>query len=144
MKKHGPRTNSTKPHKYRQIQQHINSRLQRIIFSLETKPIVPRERISGNEASQHIITADHATSSDDEESEGDGKDEKAFSIDESFLFGPVQELFRDPTNCCTVDDAEDDGVAPGFAEPKAHGCARPSMLASTSFTGVFDQVKGEE
>jgi hypothetical protein len=140
MEKHWPRANSTKPHENSQIKQHINRRLQRIILGLKAKPIVGSEGISGYETSQNVITSNHTAGSNDEEGQGDGEDEEALSVDEFLLFGPVEKLFGNPAYCGAVYDAEDDGIAPGFAKPKAHGFSSPSILTKTSVSGELDQV----
>lgn len=88
-----PGTNGSKPDENRQIEQHIYRRLERIIQRLKSKPVVPGKYIARNEASQHVVTPNHAACPDDEESQRNGEHQEALSVDELLLFGPVEELF---------------------------------------------------
>jgi hypothetical protein len=117
MGEQSPRTDSSKPNEDRQIEKHINRGLQRVVERLEAKPIVPGKGISSNEASQYVVAAYHATSSNDKECQCNGEDQEALPVDKLFFFSPVKELLSYPTDCRSIYDAENDRIAPCFAEP---------------------------
>ena len=138
MIKHIPRANSTKPNENRQIEQHINRRLQGIIQRLKSKPIVPRECITCDEASQDIVAPNHAACPNNEQRQRNGEHQEALTVHKLPLFSPVQQLLGDPPNCSSVDDAKDDCIAPRLAEPEAYCRRRSTALPCSSITCIFD------
>lgn len=139
-----PRTDRSIPHEDGYVQEHIDSRLKRVVQSLETEPVIPGEDIAGDEASQNIVAAYHATGADDEQRQRDRKNEKALPIHVLVFLGPMKKFLGNPTDDSAVDDTEDDSVAPGFAEPETHGKSCAAMLSHTPVPDILDKVQGKE
>lgn len=122
MRKEAPRANGTEPDEYRDIEQHIDGWLERVIHRLEAEPVIPSKRIAGDEAGEHVVATDHATCTHNEElhamsvkfehnrpdlgtySQSDGKNQETFAVDVFPLFGPMKQFFCDPSHCSSIND----------------------------------------
>ena len=134
-----PGTHGAVPHEDADVEKHVDSWLERVVERLEAEPVVPGENVAGDEAREHVVAADHATGSRNEERERDGEDEEAFAVDVLVVLGPMQQLLGHPADDGAVRDTEQDGLAPRLAEPHTHGRAGVAAVAD-----VLDQVEREE
>lgn len=77
-------------------------------------------------------------------SKSDRKNKEAFPVDILPLFGPMQQLLRDPTDYGAIHDTEDDGVTPSLTKPISHSLSSTTGLASTALARVLDQIKRQK
>src|SRR4051812_41255180 len=103
-------------------------------------PIIPCKDISSHKTGQHIVAANHPTTPDQEEGKGDCKDKKRLSIHKPFLLGIMQQFFSQPSHCNPVNDTQQDGVTPSLAKPQPYSLCGTTLLTSTAYFGVFDQI----
>lgn len=139
-----PRDDGAVPHKDGDVQEHVNRWLEGVVFGFQAEPVVPRKSVACDEAREHVIAANHAARTDDEERQGDCKDQEALPVDVFTLLGPSEQCLCEPSHNGAVDDAEDDGIAPGLAEPQTHRQASASRDLLAAVANVLDQVEGEE
>jgi len=78
------------------VEELIDHILERMIFGLLPKPVVPREAIADHEAAQNVVRAEYADNTEREECQGNAKSQERFMIDETTRFN--SRLMRDETD----------------------------------------------
>ena len=64
-------------------QQLVNHILERMIFRFQPEPIIPCERITGNEAGEDVVIAHDTDDAEDEKGEGDAECKKVLVVYQS-------------------------------------------------------------
>ncbi|KAJ8105465.1 hypothetical protein OPT61_g10161 [Boeremia exigua] len=83
-----PGADGAEPDEYGDIEEHVDGGLERVVHGLKPEPVIPGERVAGDEAGQDVVAPDHADGANDEQSKRDGEDEEALTVDVLALFGP--------------------------------------------------------
>lgn len=61
-----------------------------MVFCLDSEPVVPCERITGNETTENIVGADQADSTENEKGQTDSISQEIVVVNQVSLFSPFQ------------------------------------------------------
>lgn len=141
-----PGTHGAEPHEDGHVEHHVHGGLDGVVERLEAEPVVPREGVAGDEASQHVVAADHAAGAEDEDGHADGEEQEALALDVLVALGPVEQRLREPADDPAVEDAHQHDVDAGLAEEEAdrgREAALTRYRVAVAFS-VLDEVQRQE